>query len=583
MRYYFLILFFVFSCTYGQISESDTFITTITDNTALVSSWPQKMMRSYTRINNHTPLTLQQKMNIYSRLSSSYVRSTFGPAGSNEDSCDFFIYFENDAVTPLVSRTITKTGATLRWDFGNATYIQNDLPSGIPDEFITVTSTDYFDGITAFNLQTDTFSGPLFNLEFYLPNASDINLGNNLFDGQLSDLPNATQGTFIFGFNAFTGSLPDISDLGNLYKLHLYNTYRTGGLGNGHAGITGAVEDLPTGTTMRELQVFNNQLSELNCTEFPNTMTRFYVHNNEIPYIEIDSCLEAMVDFYDTHHPNYDCEINISGLLNGFVPDTATYQPFQDLDSIWTSRGKALTFTHDVHPGKLAAGGALVVTFDEGLLNTYNTARPLFDKYSAKGTVYICPYWVWNGFSAHAEPECSWDQLIEMSNDGWEIESHSWDHYHNYGTMTAGEIHDELIKIDTAHTNNGLPSPEHFAYPGGAYDDESGDSVSNYFLTARIVDYYYTGENTNKMEIPGYWFENIRNDSVFFKKMLDRALFDSVAIVTNNHAIAPPGQLLPCTAYDGGCCSYEVMEAVLRYAQSIGVRILTIDELYNEM
>ena len=583
----FLILLFAFFVASGQdttkftgtIINNCTFSGTIVTTTP---SWTNKMMRSYLKINSHTDFTFEDKIDIYNRLYEPYVQTTFGPSGTNEDSADFFIFLKtykiNDTLTEWENR---KSGDVMRWNLGNGKiYNQNNTPNDTSDGIVTITSTDYFDGVDTFDIRTDSFYGPLFNLGYYMPNVDLLAVGSNYFSGNVPSLPNgAPQGTFVMGPNSFTGDIPDLTNLTNLYKLLLYQTF---GLKNANKpGITGSVNDLMGGSIFRQLLLFENAITELQTEIFSTTLENFNVRDNEIPEEEIDSCLMNVVDWFKINRPRRDCEFDFTGLLNGYLPeDTATWDTWQSIDSMWVGQGKVADIIYNIYPGALDSA-YVMFTFDDGLKNVYDVAFPLFEEKGIAGTAYITADWV-NGETTYDEPGMSWSEIIELYNSGWEIGSHSYHHW-GYNDMDADSLHNELMRIDTAHTNNGLPIPNHFAYPWGVWDQQSKDSIRNYFNTARLVDSErYSGADTDSLELSGYWNEGTRTDTNFIFKMIDYIDNYDIALIFLNHAVAEEGSG-PCgSEYGGNCIEYEVMEAIIDYIQSKNMRIATIEEFYSE-
>jgi len=148
---------------YKDTNESDPLTGNLT--------WSHWMQYSYTdKINTHVTWTSAQKALILGRLQEDYVVTTFGPAGTDETACDFFMFMETIAGLKT-TRTVTKTGATLRWNYGDGNiYSQNNIPGQIATDVITVTSTDGFSGITYW-ICSANFTGNIPNLPYYFTGA----------------------------------------------------------------------------------------------------------------------------------------------------------------------------------------------------------------------------------------------------------------------------------------------------------------------------------------------------------------------------------------------------------------------------
>jgi len=73
------------------------------------------------------------------------------------------------------------------------------------------------------------------------------------------------------------------------------------------------------------------------------------------------------------------------------------------------------------------------ITFDDGLLNTYEVAFPIMEKYGVKGTVFVVVGVLEGSISSEAFRKdkaltMNWDQVKELQKAGWEIGSHSMLH-----------------------------------------------------------------------------------------------------------------------------------------------------------
>src|SRR5690606_1703297 len=133
----------------------------------------------------------------------------------------------------ITTRVTNKTGDVLTWNMGGTIYEQNSLPSHSfsGTNYVSVVSTDGWDGITNFRLNQNNFSGacPNFNFTnvlifriddnnfsgtcplFVLPNLTVFQIQDNNFSGYLPELyfPNAT--FFLVYNNQFSGTFPNIS------------------------------------------------------------------------------------------------------------------------------------------------------------------------------------------------------------------------------------------------------------------------------------------------------------------------------------------------------------------------------------
>jgi peptidoglycan/xylan/chitin deacetylase (PgdA/CDA1 family) len=115
----------------------------------------------------------------------------------------------------------------------------------------------------------------------------------------------------------------------------------------------------------------------------------------------------------------------------------------------------------------------VVLTFDDGYRSTYTEVYPILQRFGFPFTAFIYPKWV--GKSAYA---LTWAQIREMSDQGVDIQSHSFSHSFltrrraplrdtsRYSSFLATELNDSKEEIEK-HTGQ----PVRFlAYPYGDYD-----------------------------------------------------------------------------------------------------------------
>lgn len=69
-----------------------------------------------------------------------------------------------------------------------------------------------------------------------------------------------------------------------------------------------------------------------------------------------------------------------------------------------------------------APRGCVALTFDDAHVSNYEVALPLFRRYQATATIFVISRWVGR------EGYCTWEQLREMADAGWSIQSHTASH-----------------------------------------------------------------------------------------------------------------------------------------------------------
>jgi uncharacterized lipoprotein YddW (UPF0748 family)/peptidoglycan/xylan/chitin deacetylase (PgdA/CDA1 family) len=124
----------------------------------------------------------------------------------------------------------------------------------------------------------------------------------------------------------------------------------------------------------------------------------------------------------------------------------------------------------------------IVITFDDGWKDQYNSALPVLKKYNFTATFFINSDQV--GHSAYM----NWDQVLEMSTSGMDIESHSCAH------PRLPNLPPDQARREINDSKKSLESRLHkpvtvFSYPYGSYSDRVIAMVKDAgFETAVTVD-----------------------------------------------------------------------------------------------
>ena len=108
----------------------------------------------------------------------------------------------------------------------------------------------------------------------------------------------------------------------------------------------------------------------------------------------------------------------------------------------------------------------VVLTFDDGYLDNYETAFPLLEEFGFKGTFFVVSEFV----DSQREGYMTWPMIEEMARAGHRIESHSRTHPDLAGKSREALIWEILGSRDTIEAHSGY-RPRYFCYPGGTYDE----------------------------------------------------------------------------------------------------------------
>jgi len=124
--------------------------------------------------------------------------------------------------------------------------------------------------------------------------------------------------------------------------------------------------------------------------------------------------------------------------------------------------------------------GCLVLTFDDSHVSQYSLAYPLFLKKGVEGTFYITTDSIKGG------EKLNWDQVVEMHNNGMDIQCHAKDHK-PLPSLTAAEVVASMQEVNNEFSDHDIPTPLHHCYPYGDFNDNVKVWVSSMRLSARAV------------------------------------------------------------------------------------------------
>jgi peptidoglycan/xylan/chitin deacetylase (PgdA/CDA1 family) len=132
----------------------------------------------------------------------------------------------------------------------------------------------------------------------------------------------------------------------------------------------------------------------------------------------------------------------------------------------------------------------VIVTFDDGYLNTYELAYPLLANHGVKATIFLTTGFIgasagWDGAN---EPLMSWHNARELAKDPLiEFGMHSHRHQ-NYQRYSAAQIEDDLSDCLRALEENACPFTRVFAYPYGGMprDPAANRAMRDFFRRHEI-------------------------------------------------------------------------------------------------
>jgi len=271
-----------------------------------IDAWANENIASYRANNLHIPAL--EWAGIESYLNTLFTTDTYYfTTFSGSTSGDWFFYLKTSG--DITTRTITKTGAILKWNIDGNIYNQNNLPAytkGANAGNVICSDVNAFVGVSLFEINNNNFINSVPNFNF--PNCTSFQINNNQFSGTapLWDLPNCS--VFQIENNLFSGTAP-LWDLPNCTRFYILSNQFSGTAplwvmpnctrfyisGNLFSG-TAPLWSLPNCTGF---QIQNNQFSgTAPLWDLPNC-TQFYIYSNQFsgtaPLWDLPLCIDFQI------------------------------------------------------------------------------------------------------------------------------------------------------------------------------------------------------------------------------------------------------------------------------------------------
>ncbi|HNW35761.1 MAG TPA: polysaccharide deacetylase family protein, partial [Candidatus Ozemobacteraceae bacterium] len=127
--------------------------------------------------------------------------------------------------------------------------------------------------------------------------------------------------------------------------------------------------------------------------------------------------------------------------------------------------------------GAQPTGKPILITFDDGYSAVYDYAFPLMKEFGFVGIACIYPAFLGSSNAL------TWDQLREMSDEGWSVESHSMSHTslaQGFGTPLYAKMLEHEIAGSRQLIEKQLGAPVRFmVWPYGIYTEQAEQAARN--------------------------------------------------------------------------------------------------------
>lgn len=143
---------------------------------------------------------------------------------------------------------------------------------------------------------------------------------------------------------------------------------------------------------------------------------------------------------------------------------------------------------YDAYNGKIELPSKpILITFDDGYYSNYEYIYPILKKYKVKASIFV----ITNNIGKEIDniKYLNWDNCLEMQNSGLvEIYSHSTRHIF-YNKVPVREVRDDVLEsYRIIEENLGKKDLKVFAYPYGAYTNETVRALKNNGIAMQLYD-----------------------------------------------------------------------------------------------
>ena len=216
-----------------------------------------------------------------------------------------------------------------------------------------------------------------------------------------------------------------------------------------------------------------------------------------------------------------------------------------------------------------ARRGVVTFVFDDGSASQWKAAQILGQR-GVAGTLYQIPHTDNVTEMTNPAKYLTVDQIKAMRDlYGWDIQAHNYDQIVNYQPEVLRAYMDSAL---TWFHDNGLGTPRHYCYPGGASDATARSVISEFFLSARSTT---SGLETSSPPAEPYRMRSVvypfwDNNLAPTKQAIDRAVADNLWAIITLHIIVPGA---PSSSIE---CSESALAEIVDYAIAAGADIRTV-------
>lgn len=221
----------------------------------------------------------------------------------------------------------------------------------------------------------------------------------------------------------------------------------------------------------------------------------------------------------------------------------------------------------------------MVFTFDDGYIDNDIITKDIF---ISRGKTYT--QYLQTGLSTYltVDNKLSDAQVNELIAAGIDIQCHTNSHP-NLTTLTEAQILAEYDAVNAYFAARGWALPKHTAYPGYATDANVKAYTAAKRLSGRFRGNTRFDETVDWFAIPSYSINIAKNDATALaaiKTAMDTLATTKLCITVNGHRVYNDADAEPLA---GNSIQKSYLEDIVDYAETKGILVLTISQLYDKL
>jgi len=179
----------------------------------------------------------------------------------------------------------------------------------------------------------------------------------------------------------------------------------------------------------------------------------------------------------------------------------------------------------------------VVLTFDDAVKSHRTFVAPLLKELGFNATFYVTHRWM-----NDAENFMTWQDIAEIHEMGFEIGNHTWTHADASMPRTAGRFAGELVLVENALEEVGVPRPTSLAWCGNSFGPEALGRLRE--LGYRFARRGKDPEGRDRTLKLGLTYDPVRHDPLLIPSTAVSILDWDLAHLRSALALGEPGKLV---------------------------------------